>query len=265
MAFNVTIQFSGLFVFVNRMQGPPASHRLYVLMANTGNAGHVPCMAGSTAPAGIPPHPTHIPKAGVGAANGAFNSHVDLSTLLNPGATEVKVGLPLTSALGETVEEALLTGPHGPVMHRLSGRIVLPPPSGVQTGFTASAEWYSTATQTWKPVNHPVTGQVTLTYTANAPFTIPGIGQVDSNKADIFFSNVPNPEPPHASYPKHTCFLHAHMHTPLFSKNTAHFRTSAPTLEPKKGGALQAPFGIEPVVCTTGNACPPGYSPPCDN
>jgi hypothetical protein len=264
MPFPVYISFEGLFVFVNRTKTVKG---VYALMANTENAVMKHCHKDAHVPNGIPHHPNHEGKVTFGNGNERdFYEHLDLRNVLTGGSKSVVSGLPLTKATGQRVALSLLDEPIANVSARLIGRVLLPQPASIDLEGTVAADWLDPETNKWVRVKDVVSGKITLGYEAKDAITIAEFGTVDSANPQISFTHLPDTPIPNVAYKKETCFLHAHMHSPLFNDVAADLRTGTIS---KPGGPKNAPaaappfFGLEPVVCTAGNGCPED-EPGCD-
>lgn len=246
MAFYVKIAFDGLFVFVHRpkLKEPV----LVVLMANTKDP--------QPSHQHHHDHPEHEGWIEVEPhARRRFAGELDLSRIgLEGGSDIIECALPLSSTTGVTVEENFLTGPFADVDRKISGRITLPLPRSVWPVTSVEVEWKDAAGN-WVKLPSAMSGHIELTYRATQPVTIPGFPAIDRN-TKVHFTYLP-PGSTIGSHPPHTDLKHSHMHSPIFRDKAPEFRTAAQfqLAAANKDGATI--LGGDPVVCTSGNGCPP--------
>jgi len=250
MAYTVKVSFDGLFVFVHRPT--LAQPRLVVLMANTKE--HHPSHQSHRE------HPQHDLWISVNKQpQQAFTGHLDLSSIgLTGGSAIIECALPLSSKTGECVEEKFLTGDITKVDKKIEGRVVLPLPISVAAVTSVEVEWEE-AKNVWVKIEPAMSGHIELTYEANGPITVPGHSPTNGD-ATIEFTHLPagSKIEPH---PAHTPLKHSHMHSPIFKDKAPTFRThkdfNPPPTDQTLKSVPESVLGGDPVVCTSGNGCPP--------
>lgn len=251
MPHTVKISFDGLFVFVHRI--PPETRRLIVLMADTKS-----------------PHPSHHHHPGKHPAHDSwikvgaqgrrpFAGHLDLNTIgLVGGAETIRCALPLSRTTGEFVPEKILTGAFATVATRISGRVVLPLPSAVKPVTSVKVKWEK-APGVFEDIEPAMSGHIELTYKIIGPVRIPGFAEVNDD-VEIAFTHLP-PGSVILPHPHNAELEHSHMHSPIFNDKAPSFRTREPFTPPPvdtaHGFNPEAIAGGDPVICTSGNGCPP--------
>lgn len=263
MPSRLEITFDGLFVFVNRA----APRVMYVLMAETNT------------PHPHPGHPVHLGWITVsGHARTRFGVDLDLSRVpgLIGGSAIMQNGLPLSRvtkapppARDHFVEERFLTGGFQQARGSLAGRIVLPAPRAIQVETSVAVAYENGGA--WTNIDdRRVTGKITAIYEVDRSVTIGGFGTIPATGGSIYFEHLPQtpaPPPPGGYYQAPTQLRHAGMHGPLFRRGIPTFQTTEDYYPPPAHGIrpLGVPVpGVDPVVCTMGQGCPP-ENPDCSD